>query len=232
VQAFKAAALDIVREYFDSGDAGEVATRLAELQEPGCLNVFVKHVSVGVRGCPVLLAVGGLWAVGWLLPGRLVQSALAAWLFAAACSAQQPISLLPDLTRAVLLPALHLPSFLPPALPAVQAVQLAMDRKDRERELVSALLPGLTPAVVPPEQAALGFTRLLAGLDDLALDIPEAPRLMELFLGESFLRVFSVCFVGGLKRGLRWVFGTCSREVLWRPGFLVSAMVALFMRAA
>ena len=226
MQAFKAAALDIVREYFDSGDAGEVATRLAELQEPGCLNVFVKHVGVGVRGCPVLLAVGGLWAVGWLLPGRLVQSALAACLFAAACSAQQLISLLP---------ALHLPSFLPPALPAlpaVQAVQLAMDRKDRERELVSALLPGLTPAVVPPEQAALGFTRLLAGLDDLALDIPEAPRLMELFLGESFLRVFSVCFVGGLKRGLRWVFGTFSREVLWRPGFLASAMVALFMRAA
>ena len=47
VQAFKAAALDIVREYFDSGDAGEVATRLAELGEPGCLNVFVKHVSGG-----------------------------------------------------------------------------------------------------------------------------------------------------------------------------------------
>jgi hypothetical protein len=89
-------------------------------------------------------------------------------------------------------------------MPAVQAVQLAMDRKDRERELVSALLPGLTPAVVPPEQAALGFTRLLAGLDDLALDIPEAPRLMELFLGE----------INALERFLMGGFGTGGLENL------------------
>ena len=123
-----------------------------------------------------------------------------------------------------------------------------MDRKDRECEMVSVLLPQLTPKVIsggwaggeqlgstaaagqygvvqaakvisvggwgsgecaisrptqftarlaaprpPPaslsaaDQVALGFTRLLAGLDDLALDIPGAARLLELFLGEHTL---------------------------------------------
>lgn len=36
----------------------------------------------------------------------------------------------------------------------------------------------------PPRQAALGFTRLLAGADDLALDIPDAAHLLSLFLGK------------------------------------------------
>ena len=58
-----------------------------------------------------------------------------------------------------------------------------MDRRDREREMVSALLPALSPAVVAPEQATLGFTRLLASADDLALDTPEAAHLLSLFLG-------------------------------------------------
>lgn len=72
----------------------------------------------------------------------------------------------------------------PPPLCRAQAITLAMDRKDREREMVSALLPQLVPGAVSDDQAALGFRRLLAGLDDLALDIPGAARLMELFLGE------------------------------------------------
>ncbi|PSC74724.1 Programmed cell death 4 [Micractinium conductrix] len=110
LQAFKAAALDIVREYFDSGDAAEVAVRLSELDEPGFHNIFVKH-----------------------------------------------------------------------------SIALAMDRKDRECEMVSVLLPQLTPKVISADQVALGFTRLLAGLDDLALDIPGAARLLELFLGRAIV---------------------------------------------
>jgi programmed cell death protein 4 len=31
----------------------------------------------------------------------------------------------------------------------------------------------------------MGFTRLLAGADDLSLDIPDAAHLLELFLGEG-----------------------------------------------
>ena len=43
----------------------------------------------------------------------------------------------------------------------MQAVQTAMDRKDRERELVSAVLSSLHPKAIPADQMAKGFTRLL-----------------------------------------------------------------------
>ena len=46
-----------------------------------------------------------------------------------------------------------------------QAVQLAMDRRGRERELTSVLLAGLVPAPLTREQLALGFTRLLASVE-------------------------------------------------------------------
>lgn len=65
---FKKAVKEAVREYFESSDLDEVATRLLELEEPGLHHIFVKH-----------------------------------------------------------------------------AVQLAMDRKDREREMVSVLLSSLYP---------------------------------------------------------------------------------------
>lgn len=45
VKAFKEAALDITKEYFESGDVVEVGRRLEELDEPGFMNIFVKHVS-------------------------------------------------------------------------------------------------------------------------------------------------------------------------------------------
>lgn len=67
------------------------------------------------------------------------------------------------------------------------AIQLALDRKDREREMVSVLLASLTPSVIAPDQMALGFTRILAGADDLALDIPDAARLLTLFLGRAIV---------------------------------------------
>ena len=44
MQAFKAAALEAVREYFASSDAAEVARRLEELNEPGLPNIMVKLV--------------------------------------------------------------------------------------------------------------------------------------------------------------------------------------------
>ena len=68
-----------------------------------------------------------------------------------------------------------------------QAVQLALDRKDREREMVSALLPTLTPSIIAPDQMSLGFTRLLSGADDLALDVPGAAHLLALFLGRAIV---------------------------------------------
>ena len=47
----------------------------------------------------------------------------------------------------------------------MQAVQLAMERRGRERELTSVLLAGLVPAPLTREQLALGFTRLLASVE-------------------------------------------------------------------
>ena len=44
---------------------------------------------------------------------------------------------------------------------ALQAVQIAMDRKDREREQLSTLLSNLYPHTISQDQMAKGFTRLL-----------------------------------------------------------------------
>ena len=43
----------------------------------------------------------------------------------------------------------------------MQAVQIAMDRKDREREHLSTLLSNLYPSTISQDQMAKGFTRLL-----------------------------------------------------------------------
>ena len=43
----------------------------------------------------------------------------------------------------------------------MQAVQIAMDRKDREREQLSTLLSNLYPDTISQHQMAKGFTRLL-----------------------------------------------------------------------
>jgi programmed cell death protein 4 len=110
VKSFKNDALDIIREYFESGDVDEVGRRLTELEEPGFHNIAIKH-----------------------------------------------------------------------------AVQLAMDRKDREREMVSSMLPALSPNSISEDQMALGFTRLLAAADDLELDIPAAAHLLTLFLGRAIV---------------------------------------------
>eukprot|EP01023_Acetabularia_acetabulum_P029519 TRINITY_DN2785_c0_g1_i7.p2 TRINITY_DN2785_c0_g1~~TRINITY_DN2785_c0_g1_i7.p2 ORF type:complete len:407 (+),score=97.23 TRINITY_DN2785_c0_g1_i7:641-1861(+) len=63
-----------------------------------------------------------------------------------------------------------------------QAIRIALDRKSRERELVSELLSDLYPQVIPDDQMSMGFVRLLASIDDLVLDIPEAVNLLAYFL--------------------------------------------------
>eukprot|EP01025_Chloroclados_australasicus_P016432 TRINITY_DN1825_c0_g1_i1.p1 TRINITY_DN1825_c0_g1~~TRINITY_DN1825_c0_g1_i1.p1 ORF type:complete len:701 (-),score=132.04 TRINITY_DN1825_c0_g1_i1:372-2474(-) len=63
-----------------------------------------------------------------------------------------------------------------------QAIRLALDRKARERELVSELLSDLYPQVIPEDQMSMGFLRLLDSTDDLVLDIPDAVQLLAMFL--------------------------------------------------
>ncbi|GBF95677.1 hypothetical protein Rsub_08659 [Raphidocelis subcapitata] len=65
------------------------------------------------------------------------------------------------------------------------AVTMAMDRRDRERELVSALLTSLHPGTLSDSEVAAGFTRLLAAADDTVLDLPDAVHLLSMFLGRA-----------------------------------------------
>lgn len=52
-------------------------------------------------------------------------------------------------------------------------LQLAMDRRDRERELTSSLLSILCHGVLVVEQVKLGFTKLLANVEvSLATTFP------------------------------------------------------------
>jgi len=81
------------------------------------------------------------------------------------------------------------PGLLP--LAVKRCVEMALDRRDRERELASRLLAalgplGLTSAAPPlPSELESGFARLLTGADDLVLDCPDAVRLLALFLGRA-----------------------------------------------
>ena len=49
VQAYKATAIGIIKEYMASTDSAEVAEALKELGQPDLQHVFVKQVSAGCR---------------------------------------------------------------------------------------------------------------------------------------------------------------------------------------
>ncbi|KAF6262938.1 armadillo-type protein [Scenedesmus sp. NREL 46B-D3] len=68
-----------------------------------------------------------------------------------------------------------------------QVVTLAMDRRDREREMASGLLSDLHPRAISDDQMVSGFTRLLSAADDLVLDIPDTVHLLSLFLGRAIV---------------------------------------------
>lgn len=66
-----------------------------------------------------------------------------------------------------------------------RAITMSMDRKDRERELVSRLISALYPKVMPMPQIAKAFERLFELADDLELDNPEAKKHIAQFLGRA-----------------------------------------------
>jgi len=85
-----------------------------------------------------------------------------------------------------------------------QAVVASLDRKDRERELVSQLLTQLHPSVLSSDQVAAGFTRLLAAADDLVLDCPDVVHLLALFLGRAIVdEVLPPAFLTQVLKSLR-----------------------------
>ena len=62
------------------------------------------------------------------------------------------------------------------------AVQSALCRAFRDRELISLLLVALSPTTLDEAAISMAFTRLLSNLDDLVLDVPDAVHLLTLFL--------------------------------------------------
>jgi len=64
-------------------------------------------------------------------------------------------------------------------------ISRSLDLHDRERELASELLPHLYPDVISYEKIVAGFTALLERIEDLKLDIPNAPELLSNFLARA-----------------------------------------------
>jgi len=65
------------------------------------------------------------------------------------------------------------------------AVSKALDLHDRERELASDLLSRLYPHAISQEKLVEGFTLLLQRIEDLKLDIPNAPEYLSMFLARA-----------------------------------------------
>lgn len=199
VAAYKRGVAAIVEEFFSSGDVGNVAASLGDLAAPTSAmgHYFVKRLltlAMDRRDKEREMAsalLSGLYGEG--LSAEQLQKGFANTVdaladltldvpdavellalreFFDAADAQEVAARLLELNQ----PGLH-PLFVK------QAVALAMDRRDREREMASNLLGELHPSVITDDQMASGFSRLLAAADDLVLDIPDAVHLLSLFLG-------------------------------------------------
>eukprot|EP00879_Flechtneria_rotunda_P004521 GHRR01004776.1.p1 GENE.GHRR01004776.1~~GHRR01004776.1.p1 ORF type:complete len:295 (+),score=104.22 GHRR01004776.1:159-1043(+) len=64
-------------------------------------------------------------------------------------------------------------------------VTLALDRKDKEREMASSLLSNFYAEVISADQMQKGFARLVESIDDLVLDVPDAVELLSLFIARG-----------------------------------------------
>lgn len=64
-------------------------------------------------------------------------------------------------------------------------VSMAMDRHDKEKEMVSVMLSSLYGDVFSSTQIKLGFVMLLQAVDDLTVDIPDAVDVLALFIARA-----------------------------------------------
>lgn len=113
-----------------------------------------------------------------------------------------------------------------------RAISRALDRGDRERELVSRFLSASYPQLLPVEQLGKGFERLFEYVDDLELDVPGASQIVAQFLSRalvdeilppSFLTDPVVAGLGGevvaaAKRMLSRDHTHSRVERIWGPG--------------
>lgn len=66
-----------------------------------------------------------------------------------------------------------------------RSISLAMDRKERERELVSKFLSASHPGLMTTDQLGKGFERLFEFIDDLEIDTPGATEIAAAFLSRA-----------------------------------------------
>ncbi|KAG9155971.1 hypothetical protein Leryth_012052 [Lithospermum erythrorhizon] len=90
---------------------------------------------------------------------------------------------IPELIRSV--EDLGAPQFYPIFLKKL--FTLAMDRKNREKEMASVLLSALHVEILSTEDIVDGFTRLLESAEDTALDILDASHALSLFLARAVI---------------------------------------------
>ncbi|KAJ8920423.1 hypothetical protein NQ315_005289 [Exocentrus adspersus] len=66
-----------------------------------------------------------------------------------------------------------------------QLIEIAMDHKPSHREMTSVLISDLFPHVVNENDISKAFENLLANLNDLILDIPDAPTVLGNFVARA-----------------------------------------------
>jgi len=69
--------------------------------------------------------------------------------------------------------------------PRCLQVTMSLDHGAKEKELCAQLLSAACPQELPREQLVKGFTRLLESAQDLALDVPDAPAQLALFIARA-----------------------------------------------
>lgn len=66
-------------------------------------------------------------------------------------------------------------------------VSIAMDRRDKEKEMASILLSSLYGDVIDPKQVYKGFQKLVQSADDLIVDIPDAVDILAMFIARAIV---------------------------------------------
>lgn len=92
-------------------------------------------------------------------------------------------------------------------------VTLAMDRKNREKEMTSVLISALYAEVIPVEDIAKAFTLLLYSVEDTALDIPDAANELAKFLARAVVDdILAPFYLDGINEQLEQ--GSMGREIV------------------
>ncbi|RLN91189.1 hypothetical protein BBJ28_00003295 [Nothophytophthora sp. Chile5] len=113
-----------------------------------------------------------------------------------------------------------------------RAITMAMDKHDKERELVSRLLSALYLDGLTAAQIAMGFRRVLLLAEDLQLDIPTAKTMLAIFcaravvdeivppsfLEDPFITRYAPDIAAEAIKKLSINHGTARMEKAWGPG--------------